>query len=828
MKPAPSFAEVVLPVPVPGYFSYFIPDHLTGDVAPGKRVVVSFGKNRVLAGIVRRVSDNCDSLSNPKEILDVLDEIPLVNENHFRFWEWMADYYLCTTGEIMTAALPASFRLESETTISLNPAFNNEMMSALSDKEFLVAEALKYTDHLTISQISEIVDQKKVVNLIKSLIDKKVVVSRETISETYKPKTISVIKLDKRYHSEENLKALLDELSNRAFKQLEVVMGFLQVAASSPATLSIPRKQILRISGASPTVLKALIDKGVFLEEQTEISRLGNFEAQRRVGDIILNDAQQSAFNDIKLGFAENKPVLLHGVTGSGKTEIYIKLIEEVIKQGKQVLYILPEIALTSQIINRMRTFFGNKVQTFHSRASDMERTELWNKIVHFQARDDDPFIIVGARSSIFLPLSEPGMIIIDEEHDHSFKQYDPAPRYQARDAAVLLAGLLNVPVLLGSATPAIESWYNAVRGKYRLVNLPVRFGNSILPLVHIADVSEAYRKKEMKSHFTPLLINNVREALNSNRQVILFQNRRGFSLRISCNNCGWYPGCPHCDVSLTYHKSIDRLKCHYCGYLRKVPVKCDECAATDIKTSGFGTEKIEEEIAIMFPKANVKRMDFDTTRTKDSYQNIIEEFELRNIDILIGTQMVTKGLDFSNVGVVGVMNADSMIAFPDFRSFERSFQHIVQVSGRAGRQSEKGTVIVQTSRPSHDVIRLARNHDYPGLFQLQIIERKQYAYPPFSRLIRIVCKSKNTVALNHASMLIAGELRSKLGNIVLGPEYPMVAKIKDEFIRHILVKLNPRQQLADRKRMIQKLIQDARLSNEFKKVRIIIDVDPY
>lgn len=828
MEHANKFAEVILPVPIPGCFTYSVPDELTSIIEPGKRVIVPFGKKRIIAGIVRKISESFDEHATLKEIIDVIDQNALIQETHFRLWEWMAQYYMCSIGEIMIAAMPNTFRLESETQISLNPSYEGDL-SGLSDKAFLVAEALRYTDRLTLDQISEIVDQKKVVNIINTLIDQGVVVSAEKITEGYRPKLVTTVKLAKKYHSENDLKDLFDDLGKRAFKQLEVLMSFLQYAGDNPYEVQISRKQLLRLADSSPAVLKSLIDKGVFEELQTEVSRLGNFEPKKSADGIIFNPAQQNALEEIRSGFKEGKPVLLHGITGSGKTEVYIQLIDQVISEGKQALFMLPEIALTSQIINRLRTYFGNKVQVYHSRASEMERTEIWNKLVNFNGLDEDTYVIVGARSSLFLPLKNPGLVIVDEEHDYSFKQYDPAPRYQARDSAVMLAALFNIPVILGSATPAIESWHNAVAGKYHLVNLPVRYGSGKIPEVIVANVLEARRNKELKSWFTPVLLSKIKDALASDQQIILFQNRRGFSLRVTCADCGWYPDCPHCDVSLTYHKFIDKLKCHYCGYLRKVPHKCDECSSTHIITSGFGTERIEEEIALLLPQAKVRRMDFDTTRTKNSYQQIIEDFEKRSIDILIGTQMVTKGLDFSHVSVVGVMNADQMIAFPDFRSFERSFQHIVQVSGRAGRQSEKGVVIIQTTRPTHDVIVLAKNHNYKGLYASQIAERQLFHYPPFSRLIRVICKSKNTEAINNTSRSLAYELRKTLGrNAVLGPEYPLVAKIKDEYLRHILIKLTPDKDLQEKKHHVRKVIDHIKASPDSKKVRIIIDVDPY
>ncbi len=822
------YAEVILPVPLPGYFTYIIPSNLEYTALPGKRVVVSFGKRRVMAGIIRRITDECKTTSEPKNVLDVLDEEPLLDENHLRLWEWMARYYLCTPGEVMMAAMPALFRLESETSVSKDPSWNGKT-EHLTDNEYLIVEALKFSEKLTISQIAEIIGRKKVLNLLQGLIEKGVLISCETIVDSYKPKTISMVRLGDPYCNETELRDIFTVLEKRAYKQLELLMYYVQKSNISTCNSEgISRQQLLEETGASAASFTALLAKGIFEEFTVEVSRLGNFQQISDPGKIVLSKQQNEALQSINEGFIKNSPVLLHGVTGSGKTEIYIKLISNVLDQGKQVLYLLPEIALTSQIINRMRSFFGNKVQIFHSRNSDRERAELWNRIIRFKGEDNDPFILISARSGIFLPLTDPGLVIIDEEHDYSFKQSDPAPRYHARDAAIMYARIYGIPVLLGSATPAVESYHNAVTGKYHLVNLPVRYGESRLPEVLVADVAEAMRRREMKSHYTPLLISQIKKALTDRQQVILFQNRRGFSLRVYCLSCGWHPGCPNCDVTLTYHKFIDKLKCHYCGYLRSVPSSCNDCGSGEIRTSGFGTEKIEEEISILFPEAVVQRMDFDTTRKRNSYQNIIQDFEKRKTDILIGTQMVTKGLDFSNVGVVGVMNADSMIAFPDFRSFERSFQHIVQVSGRAGRQAKRGIVVVQTTRPGHDVIKLAIGNNYTGMFNLQISERKQFLYPPFCRLVRIVCKSTKRENLNDASMQIATSLRSKFPDPVLGPEYPAVSRIKNQYIRHILIKLTPDGTLSEKKRIVGNVVNQFKSNPAFRSVRFIIDVDPY
>lgn len=824
---APKYAAVILPVPLPGTFTYLVPDHLAERAVTGTRVIVQFGKKRLLSGVIHHLTDSPGALANPKSLLEIPDQRPIFSPTHIRFWDWVCEYYLCTPGEVMMAALPALLRLESETSIATHPAWDHNT-AVLSDAEYLVMEALRYAEKLPVSKISDITGLKSIFNLLQGLIEKEVVVTDETIADNYRPKQVKMVRLHADYQSEQSLQQLFTILEKRAFKQLTILMTYLQLQGMDVQKPGIRKQALMKAADGSPAAMAALIDKGILVEFEEEVSRLGNHLQSRTPDDLSLSSLQEQAYRKILEGLALQKPVLLHGVTGSGKTEIYIRLIDDAIRRGQQVLYLLPEIALTSQIIERLRNYFGNMVQVSHSRSSDQQRAEIFNLLAGFTGKSDDPFIMVGARSALFLPVKNPGLIIVDEEHDHSFKQFDPAPRYQARDAALMLARLSGAGIVLGTATPSIESYYHASAGKYMLVNMMERFGESRMPEVIIADVSEATRRKEMQSHYTPQLIHHIRKALVDRLQVILFQNRRGFSLRLYCQDCGWHPGCPHCDVTLTYHKYLDRLKCHYCGYLNHVPLSCHDCGSKSIRTSGFGTEKIEEEITTLFPGARVTRMDMDTTRARNAYQKIIHEFGNRQTDILIGTQMVSKGLDFSHVSVVGVMNADSMIAFPDFRSFERSFQHIVQVSGRAGRQLHPGVVVIQTSRPSHDVIRLAASGNYTGMYEWQIAERQQFSYPPFVRLIRIVCKSRDTGQLSQAATALALHLRNSLSEPVLGPEFPVVSKIKDQYLRHILIKLPPDKALKQNKAIILKAVQSCQQNAAFRKVRFIIDVDPY
>ncbi|MCK4289334.1 MAG: primosomal protein N', partial [Bacteroidales bacterium] len=674
--------------------------------------------------------------------------------------------------------------------------------------------------------------QKKIIPLIKTLIEKNIVLVEEEIVNAFKPKIETYVRLTSAYKdNEDNLREAFDELSKRAFKQLQLLMSFINFTQNTPDTPEIKRSQLLKSIDASAVQLNALIKKGVF-ETYTKVSsRLEYHKSSSSVKNIILNEHQTKALNEINKAFTEKDVVLFHGITSSGKTEIYIKLIEEVIAKGKQVLYLLPEIALTTQIINRLRKYFGNKIGVYHSKYNKHERVEIWNNVLNSdssnKAEKSSYRIILGPRSAMFLPFNNLGLVIVDEEHDTSYKQFDPAPRYNARDSAIYLAGMHKAKTVLGSATPSIESYYNANIEKYALVDLKQRFGGIQMPEILIADIKQESRRKTMRSHFSSFLLNHVEEALKNKEQVILFQNRRGFSLRLECEACNWMPECKNCDVTLIYHKQNNQLRCHYCGYSTRIPEKCPSCGSTKILMRGFGTEKVEEELAIIFPESRIVRMDLDTTRSKFAYQRIINDFEDRKIDVLVGTQMVTKGLDFDNVSVVGILNADNMINFPDLRSFERSFQLMAQVSGRAGRKKKRGKVIIQTYNPSHPVVRFVIDNDYVSMFNNQLIERRNFKYPPFTRLIQIKLKHKDYNVLNKAASEFAALLREKLGKRVLGPEYPMVSRIKNLFIKTVLIKIEKEISISFVKSEILKRVEIFYKNKDFKSIRILIDVDP-
>ncbi|MFZ4740325.1 MAG: replication restart helicase PriA [Bacteroidales bacterium] len=823
------FADVLLPLPLPGYFTYRIPFDMNDIVKPGQRVVIQFGKKKIYTALVRRIHEIPPSNYAVKYILSVLDSEAIVNEKQFLFWEWMADYYLCNIGDVMNAALPPAFKLASESRIVINPDFDGDF-SLFNEYEMLIAEALVSKESLTVSEVSEITGLQKIIPLIKTLIEKNVILTEEEITERYKPKIETYIRLSEAFSNEKALMEIFDKLEKKAFRQLQLLQSFLQLTTYFQTfDNELKKSELLKNPDFSDAQIKTLVKKGVFELFEKEESRLEGKDAFSSVDDIELSQEQIFAYNAIKQGFEKKPVVLLHGVTSSGKTEIYIKLIDDVIKQGKQVLFLLPEIALTAQIINRLQKFFGNKAGVYHSKYSENQRVEVWNKvIVAAQVLcNENHSIILGARSALFLPFDNLGLIIVDEEHDTSYKQYDPAPRYNARDAAIYLASMHGANTILGSATPAIESYFNAISKKYELVELNIRYGNIELPEILIADLKMETRQKTMRSHFSSLLIKHIDDALAKKLQIILFQNRRGFSLRIECDSCHYMPECKNCDVTLIYHKHQNQMRCHYCGYATRIPEKCPDCGSTGMIMKGFGTEKIEEDLSIIFPEANIERMDLDTTRSKNAYRRIISDFEDGKIDILVGTQMVTKGLDFDNVSVVGILNADNMISYPDFRSYERSFQMMAQVSGRAGRKGERGKVIIQTYNPHHEVIKNVISTDYLAMFNSQIYERKTFKYPPYYRLIKITLKHKEAELLNKATAEFAFMLRKSFDKRVLGPEFPMVSKIKNLFLKDILLKIEKEINLKQAKEQLKYIVESFKKTSKYLQIRINIDVDP-
>jgi primosomal protein N' (replication factor Y) len=821
------FADVILPLPLEGHFTYRVPIAFQLKMKTGIRVIVQFGKRKFFSALVYRLHQNVPSGDfEIKNIDAILDEEPIIDQKQLKLWEWIAGYYCCTLGEVFKAALPSGLKLESQTKISLNPETN--LPENLSDKENLVLLLLESRKTATVQELNQFLGQQSSFAVLKLLLEKNAVIVEEQMRESYKPRMVTFIKLNPEYNSEEKLNACLDSLK-KAKKQEQLLKVFLAETMFGEAGLTeISRKDLLELDGVTSTALKSLEEKNIlelFAKEIGRIERLENTDLLIKE----LSEPQQIAINEIKAQFETHSTILLNGVTSSGKTEIYIQLIEEQLKLGKQVLYLVPEIGLTTQIINRLKVAFGDLAGIYHSKFNDAERVEIWFNVLNEKpGKTGQQYkVILGARSAIFLPFKNLGLIIVDEEHENSYKQFDPAPRYNARDMAILMGNLHGAKVLLGSATPSYETYFNARSNKYGLVDLTERFQGIEMPELIAANTQEAYKRKQMRSVFTPELYDGIADALANKEQVILFQNRRGFAPFVQCGKCGWIPKCKYCDVSKTYHKNQSSLICHYCGHTTSLITKCEECGSDEIKPRGFGTEKIEDEISTLFPEARVARMDLDTTRAKKAYEQLIWQFENRKIDILVGTQMVTKGLDFDHVRVVGVLNADNLLNYPDFRSYERSFQLIMQVSGRAGRKNRRGKVIVQTSQPNHPVLQDVIAYDYIRLFNRQMAERKIFRYPPYYRLIKIVVKHQNKDRLDLAALHLATAFKTHFNRNVLGPEYPVVGRIQMWFQKEILIKLPRDGKIQEAKAKIMEIIHHAKSQPNNSQLIVYADVDP-
>jgi len=820
------FCEVLLPLPLPGTFTYRIPADLSDTIIPGLRVVVNFGR-KTYSGLVREVHKNKPSLYEAKEIVSMLSPFPMVNALQFEFWDWMAAYYLCQVGEIMEAAMPSVFKLSSESRIMMQDAYSGEIED-LSKDEVKILDALLLRKSLSVRELSGILQRKRVFPLLKGLSDRGIVGIVEDLKEKRKPRLEAFYRLHPAYVDEAALIAMLDGLERRSPRKAAALHAFLRLKEEVGKGVILHSSLVAEFGIQGPAI-KGLVEKGILLKEYSEISRLPDFQSTGSVDSIIFSEAQAIAFAQIQAQHAVKDVVLLHGVTSSGKTEIYIHLIRECLAQAKQVLYLLPEIALTTQTIGRLRKYFGNRVGVYHSRLNDQERAEVWLNVAGLSAAGEERYdIILGARSSLFLPFENLGLVIVDEEHDVSYKQQDTAPRYQGRDAAVMLARLHEAKVLLGSATPCLESYANAVSGKYGIVKLEERYGGIMLPEVHIVDMKSEQIRRRLHGHFSKTLLDQIGEALRRKEQIILFQNRRGFSLLLRCQSCQWSPGCHNCDVTLTYHKHDGRLHCHYCGYTTAPPAKCPHCGSTDIKMLGFGTEKLEEELPIYFPSVHIARLDVDSMRSKHAFQKVLFEFEAGKIDVLIGTQMVTKGLDFDNVSLVGIMNADNLMSFPDFRSHERGFQLMAQVSGRSGRRSRQGKVMIQTWVPTHPIIKKVKANDYAGFFKTEMEERREFLYPPYGRLILITVKHCDINNAKDASNILAAGLRKDLGKCILGPEFPAISRQHNQYLRQILVKFGRNVAAANVKDIVRREINKLQADPRFRSVRIVLDVDPY
>jgi primosomal protein N' (replication factor Y) (superfamily II helicase) len=818
------FADIILPLAVKGKFTYRIPDELIGRIQPGSRVMVQFGNRKFYSGIVFSIHQEINEEVTFKPISDLLDLIPLVNETQLKLWKWVSDYYMCSIGEVMKAALPSGFCLESETLLKINPDFKD--IRSLDITSLQLFNLIENNGTAYLKSLPSKVNDKNTLRIVNDLITRNIIIAGQSLEERYKPKIESFVILSKKYTDPE-LHEILDALI-RAPRQYKLLTTYLEMTAYQTGAEILPVKRTLLIKEADAVIssLSSLEQKGILNSFRQEVGRLHiNSTVNEPLRD--LSEVQKESFLSINEQFKNKDTVLLDGVTSSGKTEIYIHLIEQQLTQGKQVLYMLPEIALTTQIISRLEKHFGPVTGVYHSRFSDAEKVEIWRKVAdkNIECRFK---LIIGVRSALFLPYNNLGLIIVDEEHDGSYKQQDPAPRYNARDSAIILAGLHKAKILLATATPSIESFHNCINGKFGLVRLTERFGKVKLPEIVIANTREAYRKKQMVSHFTPELFNAISGALKNNRQVILFQNRRGFSPYIECLGCGWIPECHQCAVKLTYHKGLNKLVCHYCGYKETLPAKCPKCGSTEIATRGFGTEKIEDEVKIVFPEARVARLDHDTTRNINSLNRIISQFENHQIDILVGTQMISKGLDFENLTVVGILNADNMLNFPDFRAWEKSFQLLEQVSGRAGRRQEEGHVIIQTSDPLNTIIQLVLRHDYLNMYKSQTAEREIFGYPPFTRLVRINIKHREWDSLNKFAGLLGSFLKESFGKRVLGPEAPVITRIHAWHIKTILIKIEKEKSVSAAKEMIRKSIEKVEKLKGGGSLKISVDVDPY
>lgn len=817
------FVDVILPLPLQASFTYALPPEMDGQVQIGCRVVVSFGRKKFYTGIVRNVHYLKPQEYEVKEVSAVLDEHPILVPLQFRFWEWLADYYLCTQGDVYKAALPSGLKLESETVVEYNPDF--EAAEPLSEREQKVLDLLAVEPEQTVTRLEKESGLKNILAVVKSLLEKDALFVKEELKRTYKPKTETRVRLTEAARNERRLHFFFDELQRRAPKQLDLLMKYIELSGclGGREVKEVSKAELLKRSGATPAVFSGLVDKGVFEVYQQEVGRLETV-SQAVMSLNELNVHQQRAFDEIRASFRVKNVCLLHGVTSSGKTEIYIHLIDEAVRQGKQVLYLLPEIALTTQITERLKRVFGSRLGIYHSKFPDAERVEVWQKQLSHEPYD----IILGVRSSLFLPFQRLGLVIVDEEHENTYKQQDPAPRYHARNAAIVLASMCGAKTLLGTATPSVESWYNATEGgKYALVELKERYKEIQLPEIIPVDIKELQRKKRMNGPFSPLLLQYVREALEQKEQVILFQNRRGFAPMIECHTCGWVPKCKNCDVSLTYHKGLNQLTCHYCGYTQPVPRQCPACEGVDLRNRGFGTEKIEDDVKAIFPEARVARMDLDTTRTRAAYERIIHDFQQGRTDILIGTQMVSKGLDFDHVSVVGILNADTMMNYPDFRAYERAFQLMAQVAGRAGRKNKRGRVVLQTKSIDHPIIPQVMHNDFEGMVAGQLAERQLFRYPPYYRLVYVYLKHRNEQLLDVMAQTMAAKLRAVFGARVLGPDKPPVARIQTLFIRKIVLKIETNAPMARARQLLVQVQQEMVAEDRFKSLIVYYDVDP-
>lgn len=824
------YVSVVLPLSLPGTFTYHVPGRLVQRVRVGVRVVVPFGKRHSYTAIVTEISQKPpEGDFELKEVAEVIDAEPVVLPAQLKLWQWISYYYMCTLGEVMKAALPAGMKMESETRLVRNKDFDADE-AELSPKERQLLAALHGEKPQNVAALERELHSPGLLPVVRRLVEKEAVVVWEAFAGGFKPHTETHVRLAAQAATEPQVHEWLDKL-HRAPAQLKLFETYLQLSEAATAlTLrnlsllaEVDKAELLRRAQVSGTVFSELSKKGVLEVYPYETGRLKTCTVAENLGSRPLNDEQTRALSEIHSALAGKDVCLLHGVTSSGKTEVYIRLIEEQIEAGRQVLYLLPEIALTTQITTRLGRVFGAKMGVYHSKFPDAERVEVWRKQLSPQ-----PFpLILGVRSALFLPFRDLGLVIVDEEHETSYKQQDPAPRYHARDAAIVLARQCGAKVLLGTATPAFETFRNALGGKYGIVRMDKRYGDVCLPEIVVEDVKELRRKKLMKTPFSPRLTEEVRAALEHHGQAILFQNRRGYAPVMECHTCGWTPRCTRCDVSLTYHRHIEKLVCHYCGATYDLPLRCPACGGTELLDVGYGTEKIEAAAQAVFPAARTARLDLDTTRSRTAYEKIIDDFQKGTTDLLIGTQMVTKGLDFDRVRVVGILNADQMLHVADFRAYERAFQMMSQVAGRAGRRGKRGLVVLQTRQPELPLVRQVVEADYGAMYHEQMEEREAFRYPPFVRLINLMLKHKNERTVEAAAGRVAELLRPHFGTDILGPDRPSVGRVQAMYIRKLVLKVSLELPLQGVRRTLEATRAALAAVPAFKSVTFYFDVDP-
>lgn len=818
------YADIILPLPLYSTFTYSIPEDMQDSVTTGSRVLVQFGRKKYYTGIVSMIHDRKPSY-DVKEITEVLDASPVLRPGQLKLWHWISEYYLCSEGEVMKAALPTGLKPESESYVSLNEDFDLPDGVTISDRQAVIMQLLQESGRLRIKDIENELHIQNATRLIIPLIEADIISIDERIVEKYHARKESFVILNAERDDKNRLHGFFD-MTSRSQRQEKLLITWLDLSGwLNPVNdaVDVTKEALIKASGATPSILKALVDKGIFSIERRTVNRFNHTVEEHLPCPAQLSPMQQSAFKEIVDVLRDNRPALLHGITGSGKTEIYSHLMAAALNDGNQVLYLVPEISLTTQLADRLRNVFGNRLIVYHSKFSDSERVDIWKRLLG----SHEPAVVLGARSSVFLPFAHLGLVVVDEEHESSYKQYDPAPRYNARDTAMVLAAMHGAGVVLGSATPSIETYYKALNGKYGLVELTERYEGAVLPEVSLIDMRKQRKEKTVKGILSLPLRKDVRDAIDNGMQAIVFQNRRGFAPMVMCRQCGWVPKCDNCDVSLVYHKNSELLRCHYCGYVHVLPTLCPACGENAISTFGYGTERIAEEVHEEFPQSRIARMDLDTTRNKDAYQEIIEKFAANDTDILVGTQMISKGLDFGRVKVVGVANADTLLNFPDFRSNERAFNMLEQVAGRAGRRKDMGIVDIQTTKPDDHVLQFVKNHDYKGFYNVEIEERGKFGYPPFTKIINIYIKHKDARIVDRIARDYALELRRIFGNRVLGPEKPFVGRIALWYIQCIMLKIEANASMKKVKVILREVYTRMAASPDMKSAQIYYDVDP-